>query len=176
MDKEDIGDPLPPDVATPEEAIRKIRFAKTEYIYVFRGKRPRKFRGDQSKVMINPKHQVDFKNGRVVHNHPGGTSFSVEDIVGLIKYNVKECILVTANYTFQLQRSGKTWGIDVESEYFLEQLNACKKIADRELEKLVSLGVINSHEKEVEIFHYIWLFFFTQLNDVRYVRRKNAQV
>ncbi len=174
--KEIFHPPLPRDnIRTPQAAIEKLINEEAEYIYVFKNnKQILRVKGDRDKVIVEDGHLYCLYDSIVIHNHPSGQSFSIEDLLGLIKYNAKECILVTKNYTYHLFRPMTGWDIDVESDLFHEQFNACKKIAENELGKAVMRREINEAEKEVEIFHYIWLFFFTELNGVKYVRKKNA--
>jgi len=167
-----MGNPLPADVKTPNEALQKIRVAQEEYLYVFGKGRPKKFQGTYNQVHVDPKWALDFENAKICHNHPNGTSFSIEDIIGLIKFNVKECHLATANYTYFVYRPGSKWGIDIENKMFENQINICLEYAETTLDRLVVQREITLYEKEVEKFHYLWLFFFTQLNNVKYGRKK----
>ena len=166
--------PLPRDQASSvKKAIHKIRNATVEHLYFFKnGKQIRRFKGEYNNVRISDKYLYEINNSSIVHNHPQGSSFSIEDVVGLIKYNAAECLLVTETYIYQLTRPKLGWDIDVESAEFMEKYNACKAIADAELNKLVSSNNLTQAEKEIEIIHYIWLLFFTQLNNISYVRKK----
>jgi len=166
--------PLPRDQASSvEKAIQKIRTATIEHLYFFKnGKQVRRFEGEYNNVRISDKYLYEIKDSIIVHNHPQGSSFSIEDIVGLIKYDAAECFLVTERYIYQLTRPKAGWDIDVDNEEFIEKYNACKTIAEGELDKLISSNNLTQTEKEIEIIHYIWLLFFTQLNAISYVRKK----
>jgi len=169
--------PRPKDnVDSPQAAIKKLIHEQIEHIYVFkRAKQIMRFEGDRDKIIIDSRYLIRMRDSIVVHNHPRGASFSIEDIQNFITYNVKECILVTENHIHHLYRPGDDWNINVESDYFLTQLEACRSIAENELEKLISQHEITRHEKEVEIIHYIWLYFFRELNGIKYVRKKAPQ-
>lgn len=170
----DIHSPLPRDnVRTPQQAIEKLRDAEIEYVYAFKsGKQVLKVKGDEKKVSVENKHLFRMKDAIVVHNHPQGTSFSIDDIITIIRSDVKEGILVTRQFIYHVYRPSDRWDIDVDSEEFLKQLEVYSGIVDNELEKAVERKEIRREEKEIERIHYIWMFFFRELNGVRYVRKK----
>lgn len=166
---------LPPDDAkTPEEAAQKIRNEQKEHLYIFRnGKQIRRFLGEEDRVTPPPEYLFELKNASIAHNHPQGASFSIEDIRALITYDASECWLATEKFLYRLKRPANGWTVDINSELFEKQLNACKSIADDELNRMVAKNEISLHEKEVEIFHYIWVFFF-RIHEVEYVRQKST--
>jgi len=98
--------------------------------------------------------------------------FSDDDIRIIIGCDVKEGILVTRQFTYHVYRPAGGWNIDVDSGEFLDQLAACNAIADIELEKAIDRQEIERTEKEIERIHYIWMFFFRELNGITYVRKK----
>ena len=170
----DYHKPLPRDQAsTVQDAMKKIRLSPDEHLYLYKnGKQIRRFKGNKNSVVVSNKYLFEIKDAVIVHNHPQGSSFSYEDIVGIIKYDAAECILVTDRYDYKIYRPKNGWNIDVDSKEFEEQVLVCRKIAEEQLNKFVSNNTIDINEKEVEIFHYIWMFFFRELNNIKYVREK----
>lgn len=173
MKQHQYHNPLPRDAASSiQKAIDKIHFAKIEHLYFFKGgKQIRRFSGEANRVTPDPLYLFEMNDAIVVHNHPRGGSFSVGDVVGLIKYNAEECILVSQGFIYYLKRPNAGWGINCDSNDFDSVLNACKELADDALNKMITRNEMTIHEKEVEIFHYIWIFFFGMTN-AKYERRK----
>jgi hypothetical protein len=50
-------------------------------------------------------------NAVVTHNHPGGASFSWQDVSGMVYFNQKEMRATGKEYTFSLKRPAKGWGV-----------------------------------------------------------------
>jgi len=63
-------------------------------------------------VSVAPEHLERLRNGRLmIHNHPGGTSFSQQDVYSAWQYNLAEIRVIGASgydYTM-LPPEGKTW-------------------------------------------------------------------
>jgi hypothetical protein len=165
----DSNFPAPRDAAnTIEKAINNIRFAKIEYIYIFKnGKQIRRFIGTEKQVSIDEKYLFEIENNVIIHNHPSGSSFSVEDLKTIIKYNTKSLILVTNEFLFTVNRPENGWSIDFNYIKTNKILNSCYTTAINMFDKLISKNEITNFEKEKDLFHYIWLLFF-QLYEIVY--------
>jgi len=156
--------PLPHDEAkTIEQAIQKIRFDKVENIYIFKnGKQIRRFKGDSNKVSIDENHLFELENSSIIHNHPSGSSFSIEDVKAITKFKAKELILVTHNHIYTLKRPPLGWNINFDNENIINNINTYYNLASDEMDKMISKNEISPLERDKEIFHYIWSLFFQQ--------------
>lgn len=166
-------DALPPDDAkTPVQAMRKIRFADREHLYVFRAERQVcRFIGESDRVMVPPRHLVDLSDADLVHNHTMGTSFSRADIEMAIAHNVKQLTVVTAQFAYIVMRPSTGWPVELDRKTIHERFDACKRIAEEMANKLVSQHEIRSSEKDATIIHYIWVLFFHGTN-IRYAKKE----
>lgn len=173
MSRFTIHNQLPRDwVRTPEEAIQRIRYEVLEHLYIFKGNRQiRRFIGETNRITIEEIHLKEMKDAIVVHNHPQGSSFSIEDIEAISYYDAKELIVVTQDFTHHIVRPRNGWEIDFSTEPTKQQYEASKALAEDSAMKSIAKNEMSLHEKEVEIIHYIWASFFL-LNDVKYVRKK----
>ena len=50
------------------------------------------------------------KDAVVTHNHPRGSAFSSEDLVGMVESNMKEMRITSKNFTYSMKRPKKGWG------------------------------------------------------------------
>jgi len=161
--------PLPKDNAnTVEKAIQKVKDDFLENLYVFRnGKQFLRFRGTENSVIPDEKYFIGVEDSIWVHNHPSGSSFSVEDIEMAIYSNISEFYIATENFKYVVKRPKGGWNLDFEKDEVNWLLNKCHSIAKQELDKLVVRNEISILERDKEIFHYIWSYFF-QLNGIFY--------
>lgn len=54
--------------------------------------------------------QTQVKDAVVTHNHPKGSAFSSEDLVGMVESNMKEMRITSKNFTYSMKRPKKGWG------------------------------------------------------------------
>lgn len=165
---------LPIDTAnTPAKAIKKLRNASIEEVYVFPPKkRPFRISGDAVSVSVDKRQLVDYKDAIVVHNHPGGSTLSREDFEIVVMADIKVFIVVTPTHLYEVRRPGAAWKIDFNSREADVQWEAAAKLADELMTKLVQRHEISWKDREAEFFHYIWSAFF-QMNEIKYVRKKH---
>lgn len=165
--------PLSRDNATTiEKAILKIRFDTNENLYVFRNnKQVQRFRGSKNQVTPNPSYFISQKDDTWIHNHPGGSSFSIEDIQMAAFHNIKTFILSTPNFIYFLERIGDTWGFDAENAEVKLYLNTCFDRTNELLDKLIQKNEIAFYEKDEIFFHYLWLCFF-QKYESKYIQKE----
>ena len=74
--------------------------------------------GNEIFKKIGNSHEVSYgmdgyktKDAIVTHNHPGGSSFSHQDVAGMVYYNQKEMRATGKEYTFSLKRPENGWGV-----------------------------------------------------------------
>lgn len=165
--------PLPKDNATTIElAIQKIRFDSIENLYLFKnGKQIRRFRGDTNRVTLSNKYLFELNDSTLVHNHPSGSSFSIQDIQIVIECNAKEIYLCTHNYLYHLIRPENGWNINFSSDLIENQINSLQVLALQLIENEIVKNQMSIFEKDSEIFHYIWTLFFNY-HEISYQRKK----
>lgn len=164
-----LHSPLPKDDAkTIDQAIQKIRFDKIENLYIFKnGKQVRRFRGTKNNVTIAPEFFFELRDAVVVHNHPSGSSFSIEDVRTIIEFDSLKLILVTETATYAVERPPKGWNMNFDDEPTMQNLNVCYNLALDLIDKLIGKNELTLFEKDKEIFHYIWVIFF-QFYEINY--------
>ena len=177
MDDLNTHYPLPKDDAdTPEKATAKIRSDAKENIYVFKdGKQVLRFRGEVNYVSIPAKlvYMNRMKDSIIVHNHPGGSSFSEDDVAAIIAVDALKIILVTEKYIYSVTRPKSGWAFTLDNPVVKNHLEECRAMAENELDKMVANNEMKLYEFETEIFHYIWSVFF-RMNGIRYERKKQG--
>ncbi len=88
-----------------EQTERKIRADKVENLYAFDsdGRQILSLRGTENTIEV-PAAQVAQLRGKItVHNHPGGSAFSVSDVQGALLRGEREMRVVATRYTHSLQ-------------------------------------------------------------------------
>ncbi len=165
--------PLPIDEAkTIEQAIQKTRYDSMENLYVFKnGKQKRRFKGDINSVSLSNQYAFELKDSTLVHNHPSGSSFSIQDIQIVIQFNVKEIYLVTSKYLYYVRRPLSGWKINFNDKAIEDQLNAFQGLALQLIENEIVKNQISVYEKDIEFFHYLWIIFFN-VYEIDYQKRK----
>ena len=166
-----IHPPLPKDdVKTIDQAIQKIRFDTIENLYIFKnGKQIRRFKGTSSDVSPESFYLLEMKDSVVVHNHPQGTSLSLQDLEAVVKFNAKELIIVTQAYLFIVTRPFGGWNIIFDSS-FEERYLISSNLAESLLDKEIAKNEITLFDKEIEKIHYIWAYLFP-FYDVKYKKK-----
>ena len=76
---------------------------------------------ENGNMLVNKKgsaHSVEYgadgvktTNAIVTHNHPGGASFSWQDVGGMVYWNQKEMRATGKEFTFSLKRPENGWGV-----------------------------------------------------------------
>lgn len=165
--------PLPRDNAnTPHKAILKIRNDSVENFYVFRkNKQIQRYRGTKNSVNPDPTYFITNPHDTWVHNHPGGSSFSIDDIQMAVFHNVKIFILSTPNYIYFLERIGDIWPFNPEEPSVNDYLLTCQERTKEFLDKLIQKNEIKFFEKDEVFFHYIWQSFF-QKYEANYIQKE----
>ena len=96
-------------LAAREGAIRGNNF-ETLYALDANGNELFKKIGDSHSVFYGDKGYLT-KDAIVTHNHPSGSSFSWQDVQGMVYYNQKEMRATGKEFTFSMKRPEKGWGV-----------------------------------------------------------------
>ena len=168
--------PLPRDeVKSIPQAIQKIRFEKFEHLYVFKnGRQFRRYIGEESYVNMQLEFLFELQDACVVHNHPSGTTFSFDDVISAVNYNLRELFVVTHQYIYSIKRPEKGWNINFTDESVQQDLDSCEKNAREIIEKNVAQFQIKHEEKDILFLHFIWVFFFNMFN-IEYAKKEHPR-
>ncbi|KEO75929.1 hypothetical protein [Anditalea andensis] len=168
--------PLPRDeVKSVREAIQKIRYENIEHLYVFKnGKQFRRYIGEESYVNLPLEYLFELKDTDVVHNHPTGNTFSIDDVYSAVNYNLKGLIVVTTQFIYSIKRPETGWDINFEDEFIQYIMNSCEKNAREMVEKHVTQFQIIHEEKEILFLHFLWVFFFNMFN-IEYAKKEHPK-
>ncbi|MDJ1485733.1 hypothetical protein QNI16_34955 [Cytophagaceae bacterium YF14B1] len=159
------------DANTVEKVISKIRYDTHENVYILKnGEQVWRFRGETDRVTIDNIYLVNMIDASIIHNHPGGFSFSKEDVEAIIRYNAKELILVTQEYIYSITRPKNGWNINFDDPQIDVLYNTCQFLARTALDKKAHELLFN--EREIKLIHYIWDIFFRELG-ISYVQKKH---
>lgn len=91
-------------------------------------------------VEFTPEQVLAMEGQVLTHNHPGGTTFSYEDINLLVEHKLKEIRAATKTGTFSLSLKEKN-SLSERHKFHLdygEAVKQCRSITDKEYEKSLS--------------------------------------
>ena len=162
---------LKDDGRTLEEAVAFIRNSPVEQVCFFKdGSQVARFKGEKTYVNPSEASLVRMKDAIVLHNHPGGTSFSVEDVKAAVTHDAAQLIVVTTDTTYTVIRPENGWGVDFETDATRDILEESTSLAKDELRKMEARGDINTTQKNEMENDYIWSAFFNHFN-IAYTKR-----
>ena len=116
---------------------------------------------EQGNVIFNKKgkaHSVEYgaegpktTNAIVTHNHPGGASFSHQDVQGMVYWNQKEMRATGKEYTFSLKRPKNGWGVSWKKagEYFHEAF----LLANHDYKKMKTNNAASDRKLWIDLTH-----------------------
>lgn len=133
-----------------------------EYMYVFdaKGNQLLKLEGDYQTVSIPNIYTQHLKNATVTHNHPQGSSFSMQDVQMAVKYDLAELRVVTNVCVYSLQRKLSGWDLNFEDENTLSWLEECKTLAYDRLGKEIRQNITTLYEANKFFDSFVWSIFF----------------
>lgn len=132
----------------------EIRNGDTEKLSIFDSTGKEVYRNDKGE-----KHSVTYdgskaKDNILTHNHPSGSSFSTDDVMGAVRNDVAEIRAVGSNRTYSLKRPKGGWGISereawrihaselmkqgARSERYIENYKGDKSVAKRRADAVFS--------------------------------------
>ncbi|MCU0825275.1 MAG: hypothetical protein MUF77_11605 [Leptospira sp.] len=102
-----------------------------------------------------------MKDWVVLHNHPGGTSFSINDIKAIVRHDAAELTVVSPDDIYVVTRPVKGWNIDFEKDkYTADILEEAISTAQDWLRKSEARGEMHTTTRILEENHQIWSIFF----------------
>lgn len=112
--------------------------------------------GERREVAFTANEVTRMRGAAVfIHNHPGGTSFSLPDILLAKRLNIQEMRVVTAEVLYVLRSPRAGWPI-----LALRDLLSAVRAADVEVEERLSAqvrsGRLSSTEANLRHWHEVW--------------------
>ena len=161
-----------------KKAESEMALRKTEKAYVFdtNGNKVFSKKGDKSSVSFTQK-EVNSMAGNInTHNHPGGTSFSFDDINVLLQADLKEIRAVTKSYVHSFSLSPgapvKDAALSIlEKEYKKANETVLKGLVDRVQKKEISVKYADFLHK-----HLVWEKVSNDIDWVNYNRTSWAKI
>jgi len=137
------GAPIPPLPDSVQRALARaepaLRRGTVERLiaYDLAGNEVLRLDGTEDEVKIPRAAYGMLRNTIVTHNHPGGRSFSEDDIITAIELDLFELRAVSRDFTFRLRRPERGWGGRA-----IDELQAAYDEVTRSIDELVASGVI----------------------------------
>lgn len=122
--------------------------------------------GTEDEVSIPEEAYEMLRNSVVTHNHPGGHSFSEDDLVTAVELDLYELRIVSRRFTYRLRRPAQGWGSNAISKAQLayDQVRA-------EINQLVASGKI-TFELAREHHHHELAKRFANVTGAHYRRQQ----
>jgi hypothetical protein len=125
--------------------------------------------GTEDEVKIPRSAYAMLRNTIVTHNHPGGRSFSEDDIITAIELDLFELRAVSGGFTFRLRRPERGWG-----DRAVDELQAAYDDVSRDLDQLVASGTISQTVADRFAHHELAKRFADRVG-AQYRRHQEAQ-
>ncbi len=167
-----------PDVSTParKKAVafeEEFRESRKEYgIFISNdGEKSYPLSGDINKVNVPSELWGKVVGTTFTHNHPGGSNFSVDDIITAAELNLAEVRAVTQHMRFIMSKgeSNKLWPSESEIRQALKELNPKALDLTR---NMINSDRINSRYAQSELEHQLWMLTAQKLG-LKYKREKS---
>lgn len=151
------------------QAERRIRKGSIEISHVFEDGRWLFGRvGDASVVGFSEEERRQLPGKTVIHNHPGGTSFSKQDLDFFLANLVAELRVVTDRYRYSISLpSNPPESFGKLQKLYYSVTNEIRESFKRDL----ALGIITYDEGRLEFMHTVWLRLSQEL-EINYRREE----
>lgn len=167
-----------PDISTParKKAVafeEEFRESRSEYgIFISNdGEKLYPLSGDINKVNVPSELWGKVVGTTFTHNHPGGSNFSIDDIITAAELNLAEVRAVTQHMRFIMSKGelNKLWPSESEIRQALKELNPKALDLTR---NMINSDRINSRYAQSELEHQLWMLVAHKLG-LKYKREKS---
>ncbi len=131
-----------------DEIITKTKF-QVEGAVVYSGGKRHLFVGESKEMIKIP--SCLLKNAQIIHSHPRGESFSVEDILEVILSEVESIVAFNDEYVYKMTNQTQIDYNDIKKEIVV----AIDDVEDRLL-MLVKNGTITQSQMGFAMNHMVW--------------------
>jgi len=115
--------------------------------------------GTSKSVQFNLKESRYFVDNIFIHNHPGASSFSLDDINIMVRYRMKEIRAVGVDYQGNVQRyiiKPRTPGVYPKGENIRKDYKVAFRSAYSRWEKIYKSGKVKWEEAVINIGNELW--------------------
>jgi len=110
-----------------------------------------------------------LRNTVVTHNHPGGRSFSEDDIIAAVELDLFELRAVAREFTYRLRRPERGWG-----KRAIDELQSAFDEVYQLIDQLVASGAITQRVAD-RVFHHELAKRFAAKVGAQYRRHQEVQ-
>jgi hypothetical protein len=151
------------------EAERGIRSSdyETAYLYDKNGKLIAQQSGNKDTVNLSPAMLNQMRGSILTHNHPGGSSFSRQDIAVAVNHGLAEVRAVTSERTYSMVMDNDKWNAQtwdrlnsIIKEHYAKKYN--------KYNILVNNGTITETQLQKQFFHEVWQSVAQEAGGLKY--------
>lgn len=144
--------------STLDRVEREIRDFTVEYAFAFSVDGEPLFHTtdeEDSQVGFTEAELAQLSGAVLTHNHPGGRSFSEEDVTFAMRVGLAEMRVVTTKSRFILRPPGERWSWFLLKS-FPAMLEVERHLLDRQLFGEIASGVRSKREADLVFHHLLW--------------------
>jgi hypothetical protein len=163
-----LPDPVQRALARAEPSLRSGTVERL-FAYDLAGNEVLRLDGTQDEVKIPRAAYGMLRDTVVTHNHPGGHSFSEDDVITAVELDLFELRAVSRDFTFRLRRPERGWGGRA-----IDELQAAYDDVFRSIDELVASGMITQEVADRFAHHELAKRFAVRVG-AQYRRHQEAQ-
>lgn len=150
-----------PDLSGVVEITEKLRKeSKVEHLYLVRENQAFAwFKGYKEYVNPPEEQMLRMKDVLVLHNHIHGTSFSFEDLDGIVKHNARELRIICKARSYIVIRPESGWGFSFGNKEDYKEYQRSYVEANKYMDRLIDINAMAEGERHGFVNHFTWKIF-----------------
>jgi hypothetical protein len=113
--------------------------------------------GDAIRLRFSTEDLSRMAGNLLTHNHPSGTSFSLDDAEFAMEHGLAGIRVVTSNARYSLRPSGAGWSAEFFAARVMPSVTRRYAEVKQELQELIDGRIIDPEEAEPRHWHQVWL-------------------
>ncbi len=156
--QEKLGDSQKHLAETIKETEAKLITRKTEKAVVFADDGTIVFEkaGGESSVSFTPDELRLFENNILTHNHPSGSSFSMDDVELATFWNLKGIRACGSQHRYYLNRPASGWSREIWKKKIKPLAEKIHNDVFRQFSELINKGKLTPEEANYRHWHEVW--------------------